>query len=154
MGHAYTLYPEIVRIPLIVHVPAPLRARFQWDTARPSFTTDLTPTLFRLLGHPLSSPGEVYGEPLAGEPRIAPPPPRDRMIASSYGSVYGAVLRGGSVMYVADAIERWELQFSLGAGPESGRRVDVDAATRREATDIIKTSVESLARAYRYSPPN
>lgn len=154
MGHAYTLYPEIVRIPLIVHVPASLRARFQWDTARPSFTTDLTPTLFRLLGHQPSSPGEVYGEPLAREPGIAPAPPRDRMIASSYGIVYGAVLRGGSVMYVADAIERREWQFSLGAGADAGRRVDVDAATRRAATDVIKSTVEFLARAYRYSPPN
>lgn len=153
MGHAYTLYPEIVRIPLIVHVPAALRARFEWDTARPAYTTDLTPTLFRLLGHQPLSPGDFYGEALAREPGTPQLPPRDRMIASSYGSVYGAVLRGGAVIYVADAIERRELQFVIGAGAEAGRRVDVDAATRREATDVIKTAVESLARAYRFSPP-
>ncbi len=150
MGHAYTVYPEIVRIPLIVHLPPELRARFEWDTARPSYTTDLTPTLFRLLGHKISSPGDTYGEALARDPGAPPVPPRDRMIASSYGSVYGAVMRGGAVMYVADAIERRELQFTIGSGADAGRRVDVDAATRREATDLIKTSVESLARAYQF----
>ena len=154
MGHAYTLYPEIVRVPLIMRVPPALRARFAWDTARPAYTTDLTPTLFQLLGHPPSSPGEAYGESLARDPAVPRGPSRDRMIAASYGSVYGAVLEGGTVMYVADAIERRELQFTLDGGAAAGRRVTVDAATRREATAVIRTTVESLARAYRYSPPN
>ena len=33
-GHAYTLFPEIVRTPLLMHVPARLRARW-WPTALP-----------------------------------------------------------------------------------------------------------------------
>lgn len=154
MGHAYTLYPEIARIPLIVHVPQAMRERYAWDTARAVYTTDLTPTLFRLLGHDPVSPGDFYGESLARDPAAPAVPPRDRMIASSYGSVYGAVMRDGTRMYVADAVERREMQFAIGAGAEAGRRVEVDAATRREGTDVIKTTVESLARAYRYSPPD
>ena len=153
MGHAYTLYPEIARIPLIVHLPHASRDRFDWDVTRPVYTTDLTPTLFRLLGHEPSSPGDFYGESLARTRGAAPVPPRDRMIASSYGAVYGAVMRGGTVMYVADAIERRELQFTIGADAEPGRPVSVDAVTRRKGMDVIKTTVQSLARAYRYSAP-
>jgi hypothetical protein len=154
MGHAYTLYPEIARLPLIVHVPASMRADLQWDTNRAAYTTDLTPTLFRLLGHEPGSPGEMYGESLARTPGSTAGAQRDRMIASSYGAVYGAVMRGGTSIYVADAIERREMQFTIGAGADAGQPVGVDAATRREATRVITTTVTALAGAYRYSPPN
>jgi hypothetical protein len=153
MGHAYTLYPEIARVPMIVHVPASTRGRWQFDAARVAYTTDLTPTLYQLLGHNPVSPGSFYGEPLARD--VAAPPAgaaRDRMIASSYGSVYGAVLRGGSLMYVADAIERREMGFTLGAGATPGQRVDVDAAIRREGTDVITSAIQSVASAYQYTP--
>ena len=75
------------------------------------------------------------------------------MLASSYGSVYGAVMAGGTAMYVADAIERRELQFAIGTGAEPGRRTDVDPATRRDGTAVIKTTVQSLAREYQTPVP-
>jgi Sulfatase len=152
MGHAYTLYPEIARIPLIVHVPASMRGRWQFDPSRTAYTTDLTPTLYRLLGHEPVPPGPFYGESLALETSQPAGAARDRMIASSYGSVYGAVLRGGSLMYVADAIERRELAFSFGPGVTPGQRVEVGAAIRREGTDVITTTVESIAKAYQFAP--
>lgn len=153
MGHAYTLYPEIVRIPLIVHLPSTLRDQYAWDTARAAFTTDLTPTLYQLLGHTPSPPGEFYGESLARDRSASSAPPKDRLIASSYGSVYGGVLRGGTAMYVVDAIERREMQFAIGTGAEPGRRVDVDPATRRDGAAVIKSTVQSLARAYQMPVP-
>lgn len=151
MGHAYTLYPEIVRVPLIMHVPAAMRERWTWDVTRPAYTTDLTPTLYRVLGHEPVAPGDFYGAPLA-HPAGAPiPAPRDRMIASSYGSVYGATLRGGTQLFVANAIERREMAFEIGNGPVPGREVPVDAGTAREGTDLITTVVQSIGRAYQVS---
>jgi len=152
MGHAYTLYPEIMRVPLILHVPASMRGRWQFDAARAAFTTDLTPTLYRLLGHAPSSPGPFYGESLARDTTDAPATARDRMIASSYGSVYGAVLRGGTMMYVADAIERREMAFSIGSGAQPGQRLDVDAAVRAEGMALIAETVQSIAKAYQFTP--
>ena len=63
MGHAYTIFPEILQVPLIVHLPsawAGLRA----DTSAPAFTTDLTPTLYALLGHEPRPPAAFFGRPL------------------------------------------------------------------------------------------
>ena len=65
MGHAYSLHPEIVRVPLIVHLPAAMRSAWTWDEAAPAFTTDLTPTIYRLLGHEPHSPAPFFGESLA-----------------------------------------------------------------------------------------
>jgi hypothetical protein len=152
MGHAYTLYPEVVRVPLIVHVPASMRGRWQFEPSRVAYTTDLTPTLYRLLGHEPVAPGTFYGESLARDASMPPAVARDRMIASSYGSVYGAVLRGGTLMYVADAIERREMAFTIGPGASAGQRVDVDAAMRVEGTDVITAAVNAIAKAYQFTP--
>lgn len=153
MGHAYTLYPEIARIPFMIHVPASMRSRWEFDPARVAYTTDLTPTLYRLLGHEAASPGSFYGESLARDPAMPPAgAPRDRMIASSYGSVYGAVLRGGTMMYVADAIERREFAFAIGQGAAPGQSVAVDPALRREGTDVITATVQAIANAYQFTP--
>jgi arylsulfatase A-like enzyme len=152
-GHAYTLYPEIVRIPLIAHVPEALRSAFTWDLARPAFTTDLTPTLYRLLGHDITPPGDFYGEPLMRPAGAAAPPPRDRMLASSYGAVYGALMRNGTQLFVANAIERREQAFDIGAGPSPGTEVPLDAPTRQMGTELIQNTVQSIGRAYGLTQP-
>jgi hypothetical protein len=40
-GHGITLYPEVVRIPLIIRVPDRLRTRFHADPGRLAFSTDI-----------------------------------------------------------------------------------------------------------------
>ena len=152
MGHAYTLYPEIARVPLIVHVPAALRDRFTWDLQRPAYTTDLTPTLHRLLGHDPVSPAPFFGESLAALPGVPRPPVRSRMIAASYGSVYGALLEDATRLYVVDAIQRREMAFTIGDGAEPGSAIPVTPAIRRDGGDVIRSTVESIARQYQFSP--
>ncbi|MDQ3169177.1 MAG: sulfatase-like hydrolase/transferase, partial [Acidobacteriota bacterium] len=153
MGHAFTLYPEIVRVPLIVHVPAAMRERYAWDPDRPAFTTDLTPTLFRLLGHDPVPPQPFFGESLAVVPGEVRPTPRDRMLAASYGSVYGALLDGATRLYVADAIQRREMAFTIGDGAVPGSATEVTPAIRRQGGDLIRATVDAIARQYRFSPP-
>ena len=153
MGHAYTLYPEIARVPLIVHVPATLRDRFTWDVQRPAYTTDLTPTLHRLLGHDPVSPAPFFGESLAALTGVPRPPVRNRMIAASYGSVYGALLDGATRLYVADAIQRREMAFTIGDGAEPGSAIPVTPAIRRDGGDVIRETVEAIARQYQFTPP-
>ncbi len=153
MGHAYTLYPEIVRVPLIVHVPAAMRDRYSWDVQRPAYTTDLTPTLFRMLGHEPVPLQPFFGESLAAVPGETRLPPRNRMIAASYGAVYGALLDGATRLYVVDAIQRREMAFEIGDGPAPGSAVPASAALRRAGGDVIRATVESIAQQYQFSPP-
>jgi hypothetical protein len=152
MGHAYTLYPEIVRVPLIVHVPPALRDRFTWDLQRPAFTTDLTPTLHRLLGHEIVSPAPFFGESLAAVPGSPRSPARNRMVAASYGSVYGALLDDATRLYVVDAIQRREMAFEMDAGPSPGSPIPVTEVIRRNGGGVIRDTVESIARQYQFTP--
>ena len=49
-GHQSFLFPEIVRIPLIISMPATDRARMTTDLGRVALLTDVTPTLMSLIG--------------------------------------------------------------------------------------------------------
>lgn len=153
MGHAYTLYPEIVRVPLIVYVPPALRARFTWDPERPAYTTDITPTLYRLLGHEPVPPEPFFGESLAGLAGVTRRAAPNRMVAASYGSVYGALLDGATRLYVADAIQHREMAFEIPEGPAPGSAIPVTSAMRRDGEAVIRSTVEGLARQYQFTPP-
>ena len=55
---------QIVRIPLIMHVPAALREKYKVDTKAIAFSTDITPTLYYLLGHKPTLHHETFGKSL------------------------------------------------------------------------------------------
>jgi hypothetical protein len=152
MGHAYSLHPEVVRVPLIVRVPAALRSQWSWDEDRPAFTTDLTPTLYRLLGHDTRAPAEFFGESLAHPAGVALQPSADRMIAASYGAVYGALLDEGRRYYVFDAIAMRELAFEIGSDAAPGTAIPVTGEMQQRGLAVIRRTVDDISRFYRYPP--
>lgn len=150
MGHAYSLHPEIVRVPLIIHLPPGLRRAWSWDEHRPAYTTDITPTLYRLLGHEPTAPAAFFGAPLAQRPGEAPHRRPARMVAASYGAVYGALLDDATQYYVFDAISMREMQFDLGEGG-APRQVPVTPDVQEEGLTAIRETVSAIGRFYRFS---
>ena len=63
-GHAYTIFPEILRIPLVMRVPTQLIAGLGVDLAGLVFSTDLSPTLHTLLGFTPVEKGPGFGRSL------------------------------------------------------------------------------------------
>jgi arylsulfatase A-like enzyme len=126
MGHAYTIFPEILQVPLIVHLPANMATDLQADTSARAFTTDLTPTLYALLGHEPGRPASFFGRPLF-QKKSAALPPRSmapELVASSYGSVYGVLLDDARRLYVIDGIALREYSYELdGTGAGRARSV-------------------------------
>ena len=149
MGHAYSLYPRSVRVPLIVHVPPALRSAWSWDEKRTAYSTDITPTLYRLLGHEPSPPAPFFGEPLAQRPGAPPPARADRMVAASYGAVYGAVLAGATRYYVFDAIAMREKAFELSDDP-GYKDNPVTPDVREQGLKVIRETVSAISSFYRF----
>lgn len=148
-GHAYTLYPEIVKIPLIVHLPAGLQSRLVSEPAALSFSTDITPTLYYLLGHRPALRSDLFGRALFTETRReqADRGEGDHLMASSYGPVYGILRDGGRSLYVVDAINYADEYFDLDAGLGSERK-DVTAAMRAEFAAIIRAKIREIDGFY------
>jgi Sulfatase len=149
-GHAYTLFPEVLQVPLIVHLPARLRERFDVDLSAASFTADITPTLYTLLGHQTTRPGPMFGEALVW-PKGAQPGNRRSdgvLVASSYGSVYGWITDDGRGLYVSDGVSLRDYRYELDGSP-TGRALAVGVAERQAGQSAIKEALTRLASFYR-----
>jgi hypothetical protein len=135
-----------------VHLPASLRAEYRANPAAVAFTSDLSPSLYALLGHEPRPPAPIFGRPLFGR---GGPPVDDRtgpeVIASSYGSVYGALLDGGRRLDILDAVSGQEHAYELD-GSAAGRPVTVSSRDRDVGQRAVRNAIERVAAFYRYAP--
>ncbi len=153
-GHAYTVFPEVVQVPLLVHLPAYARDQFEARTDALAFTTDITPTLYALLGHTLAPPSPIFGRPLYWRRGTAPARPNEfGLMASSYGSVYAWVDRAGTRMYIADGVALRDYAYTLD-GSGAGVSERVTAAERARGQQAIRTGIAAIADFYRFTPPS
>jgi hypothetical protein len=114
-GHAFYVAPEILRIPLIIHVPDRLRRGRVWNDQEVAWLTDVTPTLYELVGARLSDDGQPTGRPLlvrAGAQR-ARKDPDVYLVQSSYSRIFGLVDRDARWLFTADGNRSNEQFFDL-----------------------------------------
>ncbi len=153
-GHGYTIVPEVLRIPLLIRLPVTLRERFITDVTRVSFGTDVTPSLYALLGLAPARPREAAGVSLFSARGTEPPSRRHEayLVASSYGAVYGIVRHNGRRLYIADAIEGRDSAYDL--SPASGdARIGMTDAERQADRTLIREQIDDVARWYGYPRP-
>jgi arylsulfatase A-like enzyme len=146
-GHAYTIFPEVVEIPLLVHLPRTLARKTAFDTKAVAFSADITPSLYYLLGHRPVREHPVFGRPLFSdsESGLATAPPDGHLVASSYGAAYGILSSDGTSLYIADAGEYRDYWFDL--SESSGGR----AASRTEqlhGRELIRRKIQEINRFY------
>ena len=144
-GHAYTIFPEIIRIPLIMHVPSNLTVGLGVDETGLTFSTDITPTLYTLLGFEPEGRGPGSGRPLftrrADERHEYVT--ADHLVASSYGPVYGLISDGGDSVYILDSVNYRDHFYDLTteSNTASGR---ISSARRRSSRDTIRRLLTEL----------
>lgn len=153
-GHAYTLFPEVVRIPLLIHLPASLQAGLYFNPRSLAFLTDITPSLYYLLGHRPILQNEIFGRPLF----TASPEEQVRrvgesfLIASSYGPVYGIIRDDGPSMYVVDGVNYQDYYYTFRASP-GGVSEPVTPLIRAENEGLIRGTVMAINRFFKFGEP-
>ena len=152
-GHGNSIYPEVIRIPLIVHLPSELQRTLVWNPTDVAFSTDITPSLYYLLGH-----RPVTNHPMLGRPLFTrtleeqQPYKRDSyLIADSYGPVYGLLRDNGRSLFVADAGKNKAYVYDLTRG-YGGRRVNVTDELTSECEKLIALDVQRIQAFYRFQP--
>ena len=153
-GHAYTLHPEVVQIPLIVHLPTALAETVTTDASRVALSTDITPTLYALAGQTPRDLGVLYGSPLF-TPAGAVVPWRRRqsfLLVSSYGPVYAMLRHNGRSLYIANAIEGRDVAYEM---RPDGRmeRLTLTDVMRTVNRGLMRDHIGRIAAEYRFSPP-
>jgi len=149
-GHSYYLFPQVIQIPLFMHVPS-------WvDTAAVdrhavALTTDITPTLYSVFGYHPESTGMLAGRSvLEDEPdRSAERRIGHVVLSASYGAVYAVLSRNGRRLYIADAIHQQDYVFRRSAPSDlTWAESPVDRGTRELAQLRIRRYVDEVARTY------
>ena len=148
-GHAYTIYPEIVRVPLIVHLPPAMRQSLRVRPDALTFTTDITPSFYYLLGHRDLKREPFFGKPLFTDPATKPVDDRDRtLMVSSYGPVYGILDNNGTRLFIADALDFRDGLYDVA----TGEKVWMSDSLRREYHDEVRRRVETINGYYHFAP--
>jgi len=148
-GHAYTIFPEIVRIPLLVHLPVWLRKGLNYNPDAVTFLTDLTPSLYYLLGE-----RPVVNDPLFGRPLFTDTEEEQGsylrgsyLLVSSYAPVYGLLTHNGKLIYIADGVNFRDYAYELNSDGTS-RKIPVSDSQRISAQNQIREQVNAIARFY------
>ena len=150
-SHATSVEPDIMRVPLIIHVPERARKTLHFDLAKPAFTTDITPSIYYLLGHRPIRTDEVLGRPLLTE-TTAESTAYDQssyLLASSYVDAYGIIRNDGTTFFSITGDRHTESLFHLDSDPHGDRNV-LDAHDAEMYRRDIRFHLGQIARAYNF----
>lgn len=153
ISHSTSIWPEIMRVPLIVHLPADMRARLVHDDARMATLTDIAPTLYYLLGHRPIRQNLLYGRPLFADSKAELDRYREKdlLLASDVRAVYGILSADGRYLYTTYDSPAQSYLFDLKADPNAQQSILTPALKRRYDEEIIER-LYAVGDYYGYKP--
>lgn len=147
-GHVYYLFPPVLQVPLMVHLPpgAPGRAGVDLDAV--SLTTDITPTIYATLGYEPRRGLRLIGRPLVGADAQAQKARQDHfVVAASYSAVYGVLSSNGRRLYIVDAVQHREYSYVRDASAR-WNAVPVTEGARESGRRVIREHLRDVNRVY------
>ena len=153
ISHSTLIWPEVMRVPLIVHLPPSMRQGLVYDDARLSTLTDIAPTLYSLLGHRPIRLHPLYGRPLFAETKqeLDVYPRQDLLLASDVRAVYGIVTADGRYLYTTYDSPAESYLFDLAADPNAQHNILTAQLKQRYDEEIIE-HLQTLGNFYGYKP--
>ncbi len=152
-SHSTSIWPEIMRVPLIIHLPPKMREQLVFDDSRVSTLTDITPTLYYLLGHRPVRKNPVYGRPLFADTKqeLDTYPPHDLLLASDVRAVYGILTADGRYLYTTYDSPTQSYLFDLNTDPNAEHNILTPPLKQRYDEEIIE-HLQMVGDFYGYRP--
>jgi arylsulfatase A-like enzyme len=152
-SHSTSIWPEIMHVPLIVHLPSKLREHLVYDDSRISTLTDITPTLYYLLGHRPIRKNALYGRPLFAETKqeLDSYPNKDLLLASDVRAVFGILTADRHYLYTTYDSPAQSYLFDLRTDPNAEHNVLSPALKSRYDEEIIG-QLHLIGDYYGYKP--
>jgi hypothetical protein len=148
-GHSTHLFPQVIQVPLIVHLPVELARRAAVDVSLVALTTDIAPTIYSALGYAPAPANPLMGRSLVSmDAHTAEARRREPVvIASSYGPVYAVLQDNGQRLYIADALTGTDLAYDRDAAGRWGA-VEVTVAARTVNQFLIRQHIDEVSRVF------
>ena len=152
-SHSTSIWPETMRVPLIVRLPRQMREHLVYDDSRVASLTDITPTLYYLLGHTPIEANPLYGRPLFTKTRaeLDSYPQRDLLLASDVRAVYGVLAQNGRYLYVTYDSPAQSYLFDLASDPNALRNL-LNPSLKQSYDQEIIEHLHQIASFYGYQP--
>jgi membrane-anchored protein YejM (alkaline phosphatase superfamily) len=108
VGHSTIVYPEVMRIPFVVHLPNAWQNKFVFDTNRLTTLIDIAPSLYYLLGQAPIRDHPLLGRPIftATRQELDAYQRPDLFLASDVQATYGILDQGRYFYATYDLPER------------------------------------------------
>ncbi len=152
-SHSTSIWPEIMRVPLIIHLPPTMREHVVYDDQRISTLTDIAPSLYYLLGHRPIQRNPLYGRPLFAETRqeLDRYPAKDLLLASDVRAVYGILSADGRYLYTTYDSPSQSYLFDLSADANAEHSILTPPLKQRYDEEIIE-QLHVVGNYYGYRP--
>lgn len=151
-GHGQSLLPPIIEVPLVIHLPSNLAKNSYVNTAQTVFLTDITPSLYYLLGHRDLTKNEFFGRPLFTQSAEEQKDYHQRyhLLMSSYAAVFAILDEDTQTLYEADAVDENQSVFNL-AEDHYGLDNLIDKPAQQQFEQLTRSYVSHLNAFYGYS---
>jgi len=150
--HSFSLRPEVLRVPLIFHMPAKFQKNYFYDPQEVAFTIDITPSIYYLLGHRPIRHSEFFGRPLFTQTRAEQKEYllSEYLVASSYGPVFGILTEHAEQLYIDDSVEYRRRFYELKEDPLATRNL-VNEEVQLRYQPLIRQHLNAIANFYGYA---
>jgi arylsulfatase A-like enzyme len=151
-SHVANVTPEVIRVPLMIHLPQSLRSAMVWSADDVVTLRDITPTLYYLLGHRPLKTDPMIGRPLftltAAEQKREPVD--HYLLMSSYQAVFGILSADQKKLFMTDAVLHRNSFFDLSADPLAFKnRVTADIV--KQYQPVLRQDLENIDKFYNVS---
>jgi hypothetical protein len=152
-SHSTIIYPEVMRVPLIVHMPLIMHGKYIYDDKRISTLIDIAPSIYYLLGHRPIKSDPLLGRPIfvgsAEEYQRYPRP--DLFLASDSLAAYGILAGDGRWMYTTYDSPSRSMLFDLAKDPTAQNTV-LTPAFKKQYDDRILQYLQIISKFYGHHP--
>jgi len=152
-SHSTSIYPEIMRVPLLMHLPSALRRSVIFDETHLSALTDITPSLYYLLGHRPIIANPLFGHPLFVETQaeLEHYQRNQLFLASDERAVYGLLTDNGRFLYTTYDSPAQSFLFDLEHDPNAQHNLLTDSLQKAYGQQVIE-NLQMVGDFYGYRP--
>jgi len=139
-SHSVVIYPEVMRVPLLVHLPNGMRERLVQDDNQVSSLIDITPSLYYLLGHRPIAANPLFGHPLFTETdrELHSYHRYDLFFASDVRAAYGILADNGRYFYATYDSPAQSYLYDLVQDPKGEHDILTGALKKQYDARIIE----------------